>query len=93
VLAGLAAAALVASPAAAQDAPRPPAAPVLATFGDGAGPRDADGTLRLLDGANTPRQANSAAFAVATPGAHENVSLRCPSTNRVSLTRPFRAPG
>lgn len=82
ILLGLTAAAYPAlsstlSPAAAQEAAKPPAAPVLAAFGAGEGPRDDGGTIRLLDGAKTRSQANSAAFAVATPGAHESVSLRC----------------
>ena len=50
--------------------------PHFARFGQGTGPTQVDGVLRLLDRADTPRQTNSVGFDRTHAGAHESVTLK-----------------
>lgn len=75
-----AAALLVALPLAAARAQEPSSAaapPVLARFGEGAGPAIDGTTIRLLDAARTKSQSNAIAFEPVAPGARESLKITC----------------
>lgn len=53
------------------------AEPHLSRFGEGEGPREADGVHHLLDAARSRGQSNAVAFDRTHEGARESVALRC----------------